>query len=117
MMMTDPNDDMLDDLFAEARQVAPPVSSALIGRVMADAAAARKPARTVRPGFAVRLSEMLGGWPALGGLALATVAGLWVGMAPPAPVADLTSELMGQTVSVSLFADGDLLNGELFADG
>lgn len=112
MTMTDPNDNMLDDLFAEARRISPPVGGDLMARVLADAAAAQAPAR-----LWTRLFEMLGGWPALGGLAAATVAGVWIGVSPPAPVADLTAALLGETVSVSLFTDGVLSQGGLLADG
>ena len=42
MTMTDPNDKMLDDLFAQARAVAPPVPNDLMARVLADADAAQR---------------------------------------------------------------------------
>ncbi|MFQ1701759.1 hypothetical protein ACJ5NV_14320 [Loktanella agnita] len=117
MMMTDPNDDMLEDLFDTARRLAPPVSDDLMTRVLADAVVDRAPAQVARPCLWARLSDMLGGWPALGGLATATIAGVWVGIAPPAQVEALTDDLIGQSVSVSLFSDSAFLDEELFADG
>ncbi len=38
MTVTDPNDSMLDDLFAEARSLTPAPSAALMARVLSDAA-------------------------------------------------------------------------------
>ncbi len=99
MKMTDPKGDMLDDLFAQARRVKPPVSDALMARVLADAALQQRPA-AVTPG--VSLLDVIGGWFAVGGLAAATFAGLWIGVAPPVAVEDLTAGLLGDTVIVSL---------------
>ena len=100
--MTDPNNEMLDDLFAQARSVAPEPSDALLARVLADAVPPA-PARQQEPSLWSRLLDAVGGWPAVSGLAAATVAGIWIGIAPPTSVQDLTSSLMGDEVSVSLF--------------
>jgi hypothetical protein len=50
------------------------------------------------------MMDAVGGWPALSGLAAATVAGVWVGVAPPTSVEDWTAALVGDELSVSLFA-------------
>lgn len=93
----------LDSFFAEARDAAPEPGTALLARVFEDAeaqfalrtagaadpvAAPRAPnrktaARGLEAGRALRaaLRTMLGGWGAVGGLATATVAGLWIGFA------------------------------------
>ena len=119
MTMTDPNDKMLDDLFAQARAVAPPVPDDLMARVLADADAAQRvdpvapPARGLWP----RFFDLVGGWPAMGALTTATVAGIWVGMAPPAIVDEYAATLIGDVVSVDLFSGAESFLAEGFADG
>jgi hypothetical protein len=90
--MTDPRpaEPDLDALFAAARAAEPDgLPPAFEARLVAAAAAAR-PAPARRPGWAARLRAALadlGGAPALGGLAVAGVAGLWIGLADPADAA------------------------------
>lgn len=117
--MTDPDDRMLDDLFAQARAQTPQPDDALMARVLADAAAqsASVSSPIHQPGFWARLSDALGGWPALGGLAAATVAGVWVGIAPPAGVEDLAASLIGDTVSVTLLSPDTIFDAGDLADG
>ena len=105
MMMTNPPDDMLDDLFAQARSVTHDPDAALIARVLADAA--RPAPSPVRAKLSLRdqLRGMIGGWPAFGSLAAATIAGVWIGIAPPPLVEDYAVSVLGETVSVGLFAD------------
>jgi hypothetical protein len=118
MTMTNPNDDLLDDLFAQARQLEAVPSDALIARVLADAAQPHgKPASVAQPGLWSRVFDMLGGWPAVSGLAAATVAGLWIGMAPPASVEALAASLIGSEISVGLYADDLWTDTGVFADG
>ena len=116
--MTDPDDRMLDDLFAVARAGAPQPDDALMARVLADAARVQSPVAVPESrGFWVALSDMLGGWPAWGGLATATVAGLWVGIAPPAPVEDLAASVWGNEVSVTLMSAETLFDAGELTDG
>jgi hypothetical protein len=119
MKMTDPNDKMLDDLFAEARGVASEPSDALTARVLADAAEARAPSpiSVPQPNLWSRFMDAIGGWPAVSGLAAATVAGIWIGVAPPTSVQDVTSTLIGDEVSVSLFSTDFGLDEGMFVDG
>lgn len=120
MMMTNPNDDMLDDLFAQARSVNPVPSDALLTRVIADADAAqprRAAVSVARPGILARILEAIGGWPAASGLAAATVAGIWVGVAPPASVQDITAAMMGDELSISLFATDLIGEAGVLGDG
>lgn len=93
-------DALLADV-ADAPEVAP--SDDLMARILADAEAAQGLAVPVllRVGWRNWLAA-LGGWPALGGMAVAGVAGLWLGVAPPAAVDQLVAELLGETVSVDL---------------
>lgn len=83
------DDDPLEQVFAAARRAAPVPSEALLARILADAedamparSAARDPARRApaRGGF-LRWLGAPAGWGAVGGLATATVAGLWFGYA------------------------------------
>lgn len=117
--MTDPSDDMLEDLFAQARDRAPEVSDDLMSRVLADAEMAQNmlPVVQPEPGLGKRLLDLIGGWPTLGGLVAATIAGFWVGVAPPVAVEDLTVGLIGDTVSVSLFSESDFLEIGGLGDG
>ncbi len=120
MVMTNPNDDMLDDLFATARAAAPAPSDDLMARVLADAAAVQpQPATTTAavPGLWSRMLDAIGGWPAVSGLAAATVAGIWVGVAPPSSVEDMTASLIGDEVSVSLFSTDLLFDEGALSDG
>ena len=78
----------LDALFAAAaRDAAQEVSPGLLARVLADAEAMQPEAAVLPTGQAPQrrgfggIISALGGWPSLGGLAAATVAGVWIGFA------------------------------------
>ena len=109
-------DDALDVLFAEARAQAPAPSGDLMARILRDAEtetrarAAPRPAPPPRTGWLGRLSDALGGWPALGGLAASTVLGLWLGVAQPSGLSGVTASLWGDRVSVTLGLDDDPLS-------
>lgn len=106
MMMTNPNDDMLDDLFATARAGARTPGDDMTARVLADAQTEQDNfaplSRAKPPSLWFMMKDALGGWPALSGLAAAMVAGVWIGVAPPNAVQDLTAGLLGDEVSVGL---------------
>ena len=93
---------VLDDYFVAARQTAPQPSADLMRRVMADALAAQDAAlaprrsglQHKRPGIWAQLREALGGWPAMGGLAMAGVMGLVIGIAAPGGLSDLTTAVL-----------------------
>lgn len=90
-----------DDLLARARAMPPQAPTALLARIEADAlreqagrvqqAAPRRPVAPARPGWLAAL----GGGGVLAGMVSATVAGVWIGFAQPAPVAALTERLGG----------------------
>jgi len=92
----------LDTLLAGLRAADAPPSTALQARVLADAVAvqATAPARpAMRPArrTAFRtLAEIFGGGGALAGMSLAAMAGLFIGVAQPAPVASLTEALLAE---------------------
>ncbi len=118
MSETDNDDAMIDALLGDVAKVAPDVDDALMARVLADAARAPSlpgpaPARGVR----AQLGELIGGWPTLGGLALAGCAGLWIGVAPPASVEDAAAGLFGTTETVSIWDDATLFGEEGLIDG
>ena len=103
------HDDALDKLFSAGRS-GPQPSDALMARIAADAVAqmpqpaALAPARRRRKvGLAAGLMAMLGGWPALTGMASAAAAGVWIGIASP----DLI-DLYGTTTQDS-YTLGDFL--------
>ncbi|MCX7300188.1 MAG: hypothetical protein NTX73_07375 [Rhodobacterales bacterium] len=102
------------DLFAEARGVAAEPGEDLMVRILADAARVQARPEAVAPvlvsmgGWRNWLAA-IGGWPAAGGIALATVAGVWIGVAAPTGLATLASGVWGETVTVELYADDDLL--------
>ena len=96
------DDAFLDALFDEAkaaRTTVPEVSPELMACILADAEAvqdsfAPPPAqvtRPERPGLFRQISNALGGWPALAGLATASVCGLWLGISPPEGLSDMAS--------------------------
>ena len=89
-------------LVAAAKDVAQEPSEGLMARVLADAEAMQpKAAPVARPqprrGLFSALVEALGGWPSLGGLAAATVAGVWIGfVATPAILPDGLAGFVGE---------------------
>jgi len=117
MTMTNDRDtDMLDAAFAAARTSAPAPSDDLLNRIMMDADAVlnnaermRTPPR-IRPSWREMLFDAIGGWPSLGGLAAATVAGLWIGISPPAVLGDYSVLLSGETIEVPVWGT-DILAG------
>ncbi|WP_298298961.1 hypothetical protein [uncultured Litoreibacter sp.] len=115
--MTGPDKDLsdaaLDAMFDEARTHDPAPSPDLLARIAADAATVQREveAPAVEPPrtFFGQVLEVLGGWPTVGGLATATVAGLYIGMAQPGLVG-LEAELADGTdfVTSALLPGDDL---------
>tara|TARA_R110002051_G_scaffold74641_3_gene135961 strand:- start:1759 stop:2115 length:357 start_codon:yes stop_codon:yes gene_type:complete len=118
MMMTKSDDSFLDDLFDAAQAQAPVVPDDLMARVLIDAQRAQAvqitaPKLSLFAGFL----DMIGGWPSVGGLAMAGVAGLWFGVAPPQALSIWTAELIGTPVTVDLFGDTNAYFTEALIDG
>lgn len=108
-------DDDLDGFFAAARREAGPLPAGLAARMQADAArvqaeiaAAVPSGGRARPGLWQELRAALGGWAGLGGLATAGVAGVWLGLAPPALLPDPLDLIGGDLAELSLLP-GDAL--------
>ena len=118
MMMINRNDDFLDDIFAEARAVTPDPHEDLVARVLADAVLPPRSQQTEpRETLWTRFLDSIGGWPAASGLAAATLVGVWIGVAPPSSVEELTASFIGEQVSVALFSSGFDYDDGIFADG
>lgn len=120
MMSNDP----MDDLLAAARRTAPEPSAALLARVLADgeaelAARARPtpmPQRARPAGSAVgalwtELLAIVGGWRALGGLATAALAGVWIGFSGAAGLSVAATELLTGT-NAEILGTVNLLPGD-----
>jgi len=95
------NTDPLKAYFDAGKAARPEPGDALMARIMADAdrvqaerAAAPAPEPTPRRGRLGWLAAALGGWPAMAGLAAATVAGLWIGVSAPAGLTGIAQEVI-----------------------
>lgn len=113
--MTD--DDKTDAIaapyLAAARRADSALPAGLRARILADAAAVRearhRPRSAPQPPIWRQLLGIIGGVPALGGLAAACAAGIWLGVAPPRALDPLTLVGAGMTVySASALQDAIL---------
>ena len=89
--------DDLERLLAKGRRQSGQMPAGLSQRILADADRVQAGFGSVpaaqaaaRPGFWSQVMSALGGWPAMGGLATACAAGIWIGLASPSflPVLD-----------------------------
>ena len=83
MMMTQPDKFDLEALFEHARAQPPQMRDDLAARIMADSVAHLPSIPLWR-----RVMVAVGGPAGLGGLVTATVAGFWIGVAPPVDTVD-----------------------------
>jgi hypothetical protein len=110
MAMAETNgDEILTDLFAAGQRHAPVPSDGFMERVLSDADQVQArpavlPRRVSDPVWA-RLAARLGGWQGLGGLATATIAGLWIGYAGLADPSTLSGGLLGTDEAVELLPE------------
>jgi hypothetical protein len=101
--MTDRHDDdILEAFFQTARANAPGLPAPLAARIAADAERLLPARRQAWPHGSPPLAAALGGWRPLAGLAAAGIAGLWIGIAPPAPLADLAGAVLDDPVELDL---------------
>jgi hypothetical protein len=97
--------DGLGAFFDAARRNTPALSDAALARMTAQALdmqagrAAPVAAQIKRPGILAQFLAILGGWPAMAGLATAGVAGLWIGAVPPAGLVNLAADMGAMTSS------------------
>lgn len=117
--MTDTDKEMieLDVFFDAARRETMHLPDGLADRVLADAVQVQQgwqtPAPKMRPGILRQLYDMLGGWPAIGGLATACAAGVWLGFSPPSFLPDPAQYVMLD----STFIDDDSLVNAMAEEG
>jgi len=116
----------LDDLFETARNTAPVPSADLVARMMADAdaelsanARAKSSSVPVKRGLFAGILTGIGGWPAVAGLATATVAGVMIGAATPDTLDALDNLSGGYLASVTGYELDDLVPslGDLLVEG
>jgi len=101
------DDKMLDTTFAQMRAQDVTPSEGLMDRIMMDADSVLATGTVAQPrakqSVGALILDVIGGWPSFGGLAAATVAGVWIGVAPPDALADVSAGFLGSTVEVPLF--------------
>ncbi len=122
----------LDALLESLREdTAQDASPDLLARVLADAYEAQDGMAAAMPeepvvavpaprsrGLLRSLLDAIGGWPAVAGLATATVAGVWIGYNPPTAFDDLTLSVLDSNYGYEMNI-GDSLPAfdDLQADG
>ena len=110
-------DDDLDSLFAAARAHPPRPPADLVTRVLADADALCLPSQVARnaprrSGLWSSLGALFGGGGALAGMMTATVAGFWLGFAPPSDLGVMSSLLGADSAAIELMPGLDALLDE-----
>ena len=101
MTERDKETDGLEAHFDAARRQAATPSDDLMRRVLSDALQAQAemagPQARTRPraGWVRQVFGALGGWPAVAGLSTAAVAGVWLGVAPPAGLDEVAQGILG----------------------
>ncbi|RWR12975.1 hypothetical protein [Paenirhodobacter populi] len=108
------DDRMLERFFAAARDAVPVPEPAFLTVLMneAEAALPARPQRRAAGGRFTGWLALLGGWKAVGGLATAAVAGLWIGFAGVErllPATDSAAGLVEADAGSSFLADSDIL--------
>lgn len=110
----------LNKIFDEVRSERVEPSDDLMSRILEDAQVLqpeKMPSHTSSNiSVFAQLKAMIGGWPALSGVAAAGVAGLWIGLAPPDDVEVWMAVALGQSTEVSLGSGFDVFD-EGWVDG
>ncbi len=108
--MTEPENRSVDALLDEAASHAPEVPAHLMAAVLRDAAdlQPRVVAAPARHSLWESFLDLIGGWPAMGGLAAAGLAGVWLGFSPPATLEAATARALGATQTIELFGNDAL---------
>ena len=114
------DEEQLQAWFDAARRQPPEVPEALMRRVLADARAVQAtapprpgPLARARAGLA-RATAALGGRPAVAGLAAAGLAGVWLGIYPPAVLQTLGGGLLNGAARPDARYSVDLVPGGEF---
>lgn len=103
MSMNDKDDSLdLELWFSASRKHTADPSDDLLARVLGDAARMQPqapgimtaaPVLVPKPSLWAQFMNAIGGWSGLAGLGTATVAGLWIGISPPAMLQSVSSAL------------------------
>ncbi|MFK7751152.1 MAG: hypothetical protein AB8B51_01255 [Sedimentitalea sp.] len=109
MADTDKEFEDLDGLFAAAREDRGALPPALRRQILSDGLKVQGNARPL-PGIWSQLRDLLGGWPGLGGLVAAGVAGVWIGIAPPAALPDPVQLVTQTSQTTDIFDSFDLVS-------
>lgn len=117
MAEKDMTTDTLEQLFAEARDETVHLPDELMQRILADAERQQVDApqgavadgSATASGFWHQMLAMLGGWPAMGGLAAACAAGVWIGLAPPTFLPDPAELVMGVQSDIDLIDSNEFV--------
>lgn len=88
-----------------------------MARILDDAQNAILPEPAAKPSAMANFFEFIGGWPSIGGFAVAGVTGVWFGVAPPASVSNFATDLIGTSVTLDLLDDSNSYFSETFIDG
>lgn len=125
----------LEEFFRSLKRDTEEASPDLLSRVLEDAyeeqdslvmreldAAEARPFETPqdsrRRGLLGGLLDAIGGWPAVAGLATATMAGIWIGYNPPTAFDGLTLSMLDTSYGYDLsIGDSLLVYDDLLADG
>ncbi len=116
-MKPDMSDADLDALLSDLRADPPKLDARLLARIVDDAHALQSSRMSVRAHVPTRAAALrrwisaLGGSVALAGLGTAAMAGLWIGVAQPASLINVTDQL-----SAALGREAALDYVELFPD-
>lgn len=115
--MTTDKDHILERGFAQLRAQEIVPSEALLDRIMLDAdqvlaahGVVAAPAFAAPQGFATALLDAIGGWMSVGGLTVAAMAGLWIGVYPPDAVYDFSTGFLGDTFEIPVL-ESDVFAG------
>jgi len=100
------SDENLEDFFSAAKTVQVMPDTALMARILQDAAVVQAEIQAPQPMPETSLwadfVEMLGGWRGVSGLTACACAGLWFGFATPQTVSDFSAGLIstGETAQL-----------------
>ncbi len=106
----------LDALFEAAQRRHPVPSADWLARVAQDADRALRPVPAPLS-FWAQLSGALGGWRGLGGMALASAVGVWIGIAPPVALGDPVAVVLGTDETVETFSEAPFELAALLEEG
>ena len=114
-----PDDDLFEDHLEAARATPPEIDPDFLARLTDEAE--REVLTRPRPGprepFLQRVLEALGGWRAVAALGATVVAGLWIGVSPPATLAPSVDALWWGEADMAVYLDPALGFDDLDQEG